>query len=461
MNVFNDSSQSDTTGTLTSTSLTGLGLPGALNLGDGAPFGEPVRFAAGITYANIEELNIHLGSGHDTFTIESTHVGSTNVFGAAGNDTFLVKTISGHTTIESGLGDDKITVRNDEGIVDQIAALLTLHTGAGADLVIVDDAADTNDNTGTLTGSTLTGLDMPTPPLTQVISIQAAGGRYRLERTDTHSFVELAFDATADQVATALRALFDTPDLKVTMDRIDGSVTYTVTFIREAASQDFAALAFRDVSQLVAAVAHSVSVNAVLVPRAVPQSASSRRSRWPRPAAPTGCTSSAATRSRASCATTSPRRSPTTRARPTCSPPSRRSWTRTTGTRCCRTPATSPSAATAASTGSCSAARTRRRRSAGSTRARSPARSRSPRAWTASTTTASRRSTSTSAPATTSSTSRARRPRPTSHWPTATSASTCPRAPTTASRTTPTTSTATSTRSSARSTSTPAPAVTS
>ena len=112
-------------------------------------------------------------------------MGSTTVTGGRGNDTFLVKTVSGHTTIESGAGDDKITVRNDEGTVDQIAGLLTIDTGTGNDVVTVDDAADTNDNTGTLTGSTLTGLDMPTSPLMQVIFIQAAGGRYRLERTDT------------------------------------------------------------------------------------------------------------------------------------------------------------------------------------------------------------------------------------------------------------------------------------
>ena len=137
-------------------------------------------FRGGITYANIEALNIHLGTGNDTFTIESTHEGSTTVTGGRGNDTITVKTVSGHTTIEGDEGDDKVIVRNDEGTVDQIAGLLTIDTGAGNDVVTVDDAADTNDNTGTLTGSTLIGLDMPTSPLMQVIFIQAVGGRFRL-----------------------------------------------------------------------------------------------------------------------------------------------------------------------------------------------------------------------------------------------------------------------------------------
>ena len=291
---------------------------------------------------------------------------------------------------------------------------------------------------------------MPTPPLTQVITINAVGGRYRLERTDTHSFVELAFDATADQVAAALRALFDMADLKVTMDRIDGSVTYTVTFIREAAARDFAALCVpadlatggRRRSQRV----RQRRAGAARGPARDRADADAGRDRRHLPAALRPARPAHGHPARLHHRADRLQRERGRRRWP----PSRRSWTRTTATRCCRTPATSPSAATAASTGSCSAARTRRRRSAGSTRARSPARSRSPRAWTASTTTASRRWTSTSARATTCSTSRARRRRPTSRWPPATSASTCPRARTTASRTTPTTSTATSTRSSAR-----------
>ena len=268
VNVYDDSSQADGNGTLTGTSLNGLGLPGGLTFSGGTAFGELAQVPSGITYANIEELNIHLGTGNDTFTIETTHVGTTNVTGNDGDDTFLIKTVSGHTTIESGFGNDKITVRNDEGTVDQIAALLTIDTGGGTDVVNVDDAADTNDNTGILTGSTLTGLDMPTSPLTQVISIHAASGRYRLERTDTHAFVELDFNATADQVAAALRTLFGTPDLKVSLDRSNGTATYTVTFIREAAGLSFAPLGFLDTTQLIAAAGQSVSVNAAPQTRA-------------------------------------------------------------------------------------------------------------------------------------------------------------------------------------------------
>ena len=74
LNVFNDDSISDDIGNLTSTRLTGLGMG-------------PDQFVAGrvlnggITYGDLEALNIHLGHGQDAFTIETTHFGTTRVTG--------------------------------------------------------------------------------------------------------------------------------------------------------------------------------------------------------------------------------------------------------------------------------------------------------------------------------------------------------------------------------------------
>ena len=44
------------------------------------------------------------------------------------------------------------------------------------DALYVDDSADTNDNKAVLTGTTLTGLDMPSISEVQSIFIQAAAG---------------------------------------------------------------------------------------------------------------------------------------------------------------------------------------------------------------------------------------------------------------------------------------------
>ena len=91
-----------------------------------------------------------------------------------------MKTILGPTTIDSGAGNDTINVTNDQHLLDQITALLTLDTGTGTDTVNLDDSLDTNDNAGTLTGSTLTGLDMPRVAEVQTIFVQAASGTYKL-----------------------------------------------------------------------------------------------------------------------------------------------------------------------------------------------------------------------------------------------------------------------------------------
>ena len=113
-------------GLLTSTRLAGLGM------------------AAGIHYANLEKLNIGLGSGSDTFTIAST--------------------CDGVTTVSAGGGDDVITVGSGApaggGTVSLIAGPLTVDGGNGADSLIVDDTGDTAPNSGLLTSRKITGLDM-------------------------------------------------------------------------------------------------------------------------------------------------------------------------------------------------------------------------------------------------------------------------------------------------------------
>ena len=165
LNVFNDDSISDDIGNLTSTRLTGLGMG-------------PDQFVAGrvlnggITYGDLEALNIHLGHGQDAFTIATTHLGSTRVTGGdpfAANwpvdDTFFLRTIDGHTTIEGMGGNDRVFVGTTAGLggagtIDLIAALLTIDGGAGDDYVKVDDSADLTRDLGWLTQTTLTGLDM-------------------------------------------------------------------------------------------------------------------------------------------------------------------------------------------------------------------------------------------------------------------------------------------------------------
>ena len=93
-NTINIDDSGDTagpTGTLTSTTLTGLGMPGS------------------ITYGTTEYLNINLGAGPDTFTISSTGA-VTNLYTGAGSNIVYVTEIDNNTTIYDQSTTDQINV---------------------------------------------------------------------------------------------------------------------------------------------------------------------------------------------------------------------------------------------------------------------------------------------------------------------------------------------------------------
>ena len=114
-----------------------------------------------------------LGSGSDHLTVESTHLGTTTITGGAGDDVIDVRTIAGHTLIDAGAGEDTINVSSAQQRVDQIMALLTVDGGAGADQLNTDDTGDWKDNSAILTGSSLTGLDMPLVPEVLELNVRA------------------------------------------------------------------------------------------------------------------------------------------------------------------------------------------------------------------------------------------------------------------------------------------------
>jgi hypothetical protein len=119
---------------------------------------------AGVDYTAFEALNIDLGAGDDTFTIESTHASGdferfTTVEGRGGADRLYVRTISGPTTVRgdgsetigthvvsSGTGADVVKVGSLQpaagGTINTIVGLLTFEGGGGSDVLAVDDTGD-------------------------------------------------------------------------------------------------------------------------------------------------------------------------------------------------------------------------------------------------------------------------------------------------------------------------------
>ncbi len=149
MNVDDAGSTVVKTGTLTATALTGL------NMGP-----------SGIAYSGLANLRIDLGSGGNTFLITNTAAGTNTLLNSGkGVDTVNVQATSGPTTVNTGGGSNLniVNVGSLEpsigGIVDHIQGSLSV-IGNGQDTLNIDDAGSTVAKFATLTGSTLTGMNM-------------------------------------------------------------------------------------------------------------------------------------------------------------------------------------------------------------------------------------------------------------------------------------------------------------
>ena len=146
LNVDDSGSSANRIGTLTSSALTGLGMTG------------------GISYSHMSAVNITLGAGTESLTVASTIAGQTTVFAGAGPDTINVQSTSGPTTLWGGRGNLTANVGSLQpaqgGIVDNIRAPLTVNGASGVNALNVDDSGSASNKTGTLTSTTITGLNM-------------------------------------------------------------------------------------------------------------------------------------------------------------------------------------------------------------------------------------------------------------------------------------------------------------
>ncbi len=225
LNIYNNDSPFSDQAVLTETRLYGLGMGEDIEI-DGQ------HFDGGITYHNLESLEINLGLGHDTFTVEATHLGSTLLNAGNGADIIYVESIAGHTMIDAQGGADTIQVSDDTQLVDEICGLLTV-IGDEQDTLNINDSGDENDNTGILTQTTLTGLDMPSLSEIQEISVHADRGNFVLTAQGYAGQAVITYEAAPEdwnahliKVQTAISTLYGSDDIHVS--RSDN--TYTVRF---------------------------------------------------------------------------------------------------------------------------------------------------------------------------------------------------------------------------------------
>ena len=112
--------------------------------------------------------------------LESTHAGTTGSRATTAPTRSSSRTIAGHTFIQGGAGNDQSSSAN-ASLLDDIRAMLVLDGGTGVDYVLADDSAEADNSLGTLTQTTLTGLDMTaTSALDRLYSVTAGGAAFSI-----------------------------------------------------------------------------------------------------------------------------------------------------------------------------------------------------------------------------------------------------------------------------------------
>ncbi len=233
LNVYDTGDDSNISGVLTESSITGLGMPATALVGG-------VQMAGGISYSELESVNVYLGKGKNTFTIASTSSATNVVDTGAGNDTVYVETISGHTTVDTDGGTDEVVV-SGAGEVSRIAGLLTVDLGGDTgDTLLVDDSQDPNGQNGTLTDTTLTGLGMPTVAEEETLTVAAASGAYELEAGNTGNEITVTYGESISQIEQDLDTLFGLHDIQVVVTSTSSTqTTYTIIFAGDGAGLHF------------------------------------------------------------------------------------------------------------------------------------------------------------------------------------------------------------------------------
>ncbi|MFZ3220941.1 MAG: hypothetical protein WA174_12960, partial [Rhodoferax sp.] len=211
--VSNSAFDGGDTGTLTATQLSGLGLESTIDfsnleslsvtLGGGADTfsitGSVAASVALVTNAGTDSVTIatagggsialSTGADSDTVNVDGTGTGGISMLTGTGTDTVTLEDIDGNASINTGDDADTILVSSDGLLLEDIDATLTLDAGAGIDTITVNDSGDGDDEDGTLTSTTITGLGMGGSigyANTEVLNLLLGGGANGFTIVSTH-----------------------------------------------------------------------------------------------------------------------------------------------------------------------------------------------------------------------------------------------------------------------------------
>ncbi len=109
----------------------------------------------GLSYTDVEDLQILTGSGDDHVTFASTHSGSTSVNTGSGSDTILVSALNGPTSVMTGDDDDAVQVSSEFQVLSDINGALTVNGGSSTtgDVLVLDDSGNSQSVAATLTAN--------------------------------------------------------------------------------------------------------------------------------------------------------------------------------------------------------------------------------------------------------------------------------------------------------------------
>ena len=264
LNIYNGDSPSDDVGVLTSDRLTGFGL------GTDAVIGGR-EIEGGIRFVSLEEVNLELGTGNDSLTIEDTHTGRTTISIGAGDDLIAIANSSGTVTISGDEGDDTVylassdtngAVASEEGRLETILGHLTFDGGSGEDRLVANDVNDSSAEVGTLTGDALTGFGFGSVSSVQTLTVIGSSGFYRVSRGDVNipwyyirpgvarpGALGVALDVSfsAEEVQQQLSLIYGQGNVAVTLiNEGNGERTYGISFIGQLAGAEIAPLRWVD-----------------------------------------------------------------------------------------------------------------------------------------------------------------------------------------------------------------------
>ena len=183
--TLNDSGDtSDNTGTVTSTNITGLGMPGR------------------IAYTNISGANIMLGTGNNTIAITSTLVN-------------MMLTINGNA------GNDAVIIGNSTSSLDTILGDIAFNAGSGSDTLTINDQSDATGNTYEINATVIqragAGNISYTGTSTEIININtgAASDTIRLSGAGSTDFRIMDNNTTDSDALNITASLTVTGDINI------------------------------------------------------------------------------------------------------------------------------------------------------------------------------------------------------------------------------------------------------